>query len=314
MDVRLRPIPRTRRWGIGIAAVTAVISGFAVFMNGYGVRAWKEAGVSTASYTTMKNLVAAVLLGTILVLATRTKRRSGFTRPQRPAHWFGLAAVAFIGGAVPFLLFFEGLSRATSGQAALLHKTLVIWVALLAVPLLREHLGFGHLAAIGLLIAGQIALAGGITDLGWGVGEAMILAATLMWSVEYIIAKRLLADLSPLTVGATRMGAGVAILLGYGIVTGGFAALGSIGATEVLWVLATGTVLTAFVATWYAALSRAQAVDVAAVLVFGGVITAFLQNGFADEALPSTLGLVLMTLGAVAAAFAGWRDRQTATG
>jgi uncharacterized membrane protein len=82
----------------------------------------------------------------------------------------------------------------------------------------------------------------------------------------------------------------------------------------VLWVLVTGAVLTAFVATWYAALSRAQAVDVAAVLVFGGVITAFLQNGFADKALPSTLGLVLLTVGAIAAAFAGWRGRQTASG
>ncbi len=42
------------------------------------------------------------------------------------------------------------------------------------------------------------------------------------------------------------------------------------------WILLTGLLLTAYVATWYAALARAQAVDVTAVLVFGAVVTALL--------------------------------------
>ena len=40
-------------------------------------------------------------------------------------------------------------------QAAFIHKTLVVWVALLAVPLLHERLGPGHVGAIALLLAGQ---------------------------------------------------------------------------------------------------------------------------------------------------------------
>ena len=71
-EVDRRPlVPRTRRWGIALAAVTAVISGFAVYVNGFGVRAWRDSGASTATYTTFKNLVAAALLLALMALATR---------------------------------------------------------------------------------------------------------------------------------------------------------------------------------------------------------------------------------------------------
>ena len=55
------------------------------------------------------------------------------------AQWLGLLGVGVIGGSVPFVLFFEGLARAEATQAAFIQKTLVVWVALLAVPLLRER-------------------------------------------------------------------------------------------------------------------------------------------------------------------------------
>ena len=45
-------IPKTRLWGIALAAITAVVSGFSVFLNGYGVRSWSGAGASSAAYTT----------------------------------------------------------------------------------------------------------------------------------------------------------------------------------------------------------------------------------------------------------------------
>ena len=54
----------------------------------------------------------------------------------------------------------------------------------------------------------------------------MILGATLLWSIEIIIAKRLLVNLSSLTVGIARMAGGAAILVVYGIVSGAFAAMG----------------------------------------------------------------------------------------
>jgi drug/metabolite transporter (DMT)-like permease len=297
-------IPKTRKWGLALAAATALISGFAVFVNGYGVRAWTGTGASTAAYTTSKNLVAALFLGAVAYAAAR--RSPGTLRPQNASQWRRLALVGVIGGGVPFLLFFEGLARASSGQAAFIHKTLLIWVALLALPFLAERLTAVHLGAMALLVGGQAVMsgAGGLT---FGVGEAMILAATLLWAAEVIIAKRLLADVPSPTVAVARMGVGAIVLIGWTAVTGGFVSLGALTATHWGWALVTGLVLTGYVATWYGALARAQAVDVTAVLVFGAVVTALLETGIRGAALPSAAGLALVTAGAALAAFAAVR-------
>ena len=51
-------IPLTPAWGLRLALVTALISGVAVWLNGYAVRQVPDA----ALYTTLKNLVAAIIL------------------------------------------------------------------------------------------------------------------------------------------------------------------------------------------------------------------------------------------------------------
>ena len=127
-------LTRTRRTGLMLALLTAVISGFAIFLNSYGVKAVGNATV----YTTAKNVVAALVLCAV-VAAGRT-RGVTVSRPQGRGQWWGLVAIGVIGGSVPFVLFFEGLARASSTQAAFLNKTLVLWVALLAVVILKERL------------------------------------------------------------------------------------------------------------------------------------------------------------------------------
>ena len=84
---------RTRA-GFCLALTAAVISGFAVYANSYGVRAFGNATV----YTTAKNLVAAIVLAAVLALAGKRAGAEGFTRPAGPAQWAGLAVVAVIGG------------------------------------------------------------------------------------------------------------------------------------------------------------------------------------------------------------------------
>jgi drug/metabolite transporter (DMT)-like permease len=298
-------IPKTRRWGLTLAAATALISGFSVFINGYGVRAWAVAGASTAAYTTFKNLLAALLLGALAYAAAR-RAPAGSLRPQNASQWRRLALIGVIGGGVPFLLFFEGLARASSGQAAFIHKTLLVWVALLAIPFLGERLNALHFGAMGLLVAGQ-AVMSGVGDITFGAGEAMILAATLLWAVEVVVAKRLLADVPAPAVAVARMGIGAVVLIGWTAVTGAFASLGALTLTHWGWVLVTGLALTGYVATWYGALARAQAVDVTAVLVFGAVVTALLETGVRGAALPSAAGLAMVTVGAILAALAAVR-------
>ena len=294
----------TRRLGVILATCTAIISGFAVFINGYGVRAWKGTADPT-TYTTFKNLIAALTLVGVGVVLTRARPSIGFTRPTTRFHWVGLSLVAVLGGAVAFALFFEGLARASSGQAAFIHKTLVIWVGILAVGLLRESIRPVHIAAIALLVVGQFVLIGGVGDVTFGVGELMILAATLLWSIEVVLAKRLLGDLSSTTVGVARMAGGAAVLIGYGIVGGGFASMGTVTASQWGWVLVTGLVLSGYVGTWFAALQRAPAIDVTAILVGGAVITALLRVIVDGAALPSPLGLGLVAAGSIIVIVAG---------
>lgn len=301
-------IPRTRAWGVALAFVTAVISGVAVFVNGYGVKRFP----SPTSYTTAKNLVAAVLLLALMAGATARRSSAGWTAPRTTAERVGLLMVGVVGGGVAFVLFFEGLARASSPDAAFIQKTLVIWVALLAVPLLGERLGPAHFAAIALLLVGQAELTNNLGDLSLTRGEVMIAAATLLWALEVIVAKWLLSSLSPLTVGVSRMTIGAVVLVGYLAARGDLAQLTDASASAWWWALITGVILTGYVATWFAALARAQAVDVTAVLVFGAVITAILDRVFEGTALgPEWLGLVLITAGTAAIAAVALRPRST---
>jgi len=284
----------TRRTGILLALATAGISGFAIFLNGNGVRAFG----SPASYTTAKNAVAALVL--ILIVAATYRAGTRLTKPSGARQWIGVSAVAVIGGAVPFVLFFEGLARASSTQAAVVHKSLVIWVALLAVVLLREKLKWPHYLAIGLIVAAQIGLAGGLGNLvaiAIDTGVLMILGATLLWSVEVIVAKRLLKSLTPWTLSIARMGGGALVLVAWSATQGALGAIVPSTSAQWGWVLLTGLLLAGYVMTWHHALARAQAVDVTAVLVVGVLITAALNGVFkgADVAaqLPS-YGLIFV--------------------
>lgn len=280
--------------GVALAFLAAAISGLAVFVNGYGVRAVKDATV----YTTAKNLVAAAILVAV-ALAVRSVRPQTVPRGKRLAL---LGIVALIGGSMPFVLFFEGLARASSTHAAFIHKTLFLWVAILAVPLLGERLRAAHLLAAGLLIGGLLALEGGLDGFSLAGGELLILAATLLWAAETVVVKRLLNDVAPMTVALARMGIGSAALVAWVAISGRWDALSSLGATGWLWAAATGAILGCYVLTWFTALARAQAVDVTAILVAGAVITALLKG------TPQT-GLILIAAGALAVAASTRRRR-----
>lgn len=294
----------TRRSGILLALVTAAISGFSVFVNARGVRVFASATV----YTTGKNVVAAVLLLAVVGLGARTGAR--LTRPAGGRQWLALAAIGVIGGSIPFVLFFEGLARATSPQAAFIHKTLLLWVALLALPLLRERLQWGHWVAIGLLVVGQVGLAGGLPS-SFGTPGLLILAATLLWSVEVVVAKRLLGEVSSWTVAVARMGLGSVALLAWLAVRGQLGGLASMTGEQVGWVLATGVLLSCYVATWFAALARAQAVDVTAVLVLAAPVTAGLSAAVNGTPLaPQAVWLALVVVGGAVAVWVGGRGAR----
>lgn len=219
----------------------------------------------------------------------------------------GLLAIALIGGSVPFVLFFSGLAIATAPTAAFIHKTLFIWVALMAVPFLGERLGLLQIGAFGLLLASQVLIAPP-TGLIWGAGETMIAAATLLWSVEVVLAKRLLVGVSAPLLGAARMGLGLIVLVGYLTISGRLGGLAAISGEAFLWILVTGALLAGYVATWFTALKYAPATTVTSVLVAAVVVTGVMSS-VSNGAVPDPrviLGYILVVV-AVALVVAGGR-------
>lgn len=309
--------PERRLPGALVAGATALVSGVSVFVNSYGVHAVRQPAV----YTTAKNVVAAVLLAAgLAVWHGRTRRHPvragtparvapGAVPPAGLATWAGVAYVGAVGGGLAFVLFFSGLARSSAEPAAFLHDTLVVWVALLAWPALRERLSPWNAAAVVLLVAGQVAVTGGVGHLVAGTGELLVLAATALWAVETVVAKRLLGAVSPGSLASLRMGIGAAVLVGYVAVTGHLGTLVGLRAGQLGWVLLTGCLLAGYVATWMVALARARALDVTSVLVGSVVVTALLQAAVGHGGLgPEALGLVLVCAGAGAVLWA-WPRR-----
>jgi drug/metabolite transporter (DMT)-like permease len=255
--------------GVVLALGTAAISGLSVYVNAFGVKLVPDAAV----YTTAKNGVAAIILvGLALVLGAAREARVLDGR-----HRGGLLAIAIVGGSIPFVLFFSGLAIATAPTAAFIHKTLFIWVALMAVPLLGERVGLIQVAALGVLLTAQVLIAPP-TGVSWGAGETMIAAATLLWSVEVILAKRLLVGISAPLLGAARMGLGFVVLVGYLAASGRLGGIGAISGEALLWVVVTGGLLAGYVVTWFSALRLAPATTTTSVLVAGAVVTGVISS------------------------------------
>ena len=269
----------TKRIGIGLAAVTALVSGVSVFVNASAVRAFGD----PVLFTTLKNGVAAIVL--VAMAAAVVDRAPMRIRRLDPRSLAGLVLLGAIGGSIPFVLFFTGLANASAPAAALIHKTLFLWVALLAVVLLRERLGALQIGALGVLVVAQLLILPA-DGLALTSGEWMIAAATGMWAVEVVVAKRLLGRVPSPIAGAARLGIGLILLLAYVVVTGGLTGIGALGLEQWAWVIVTGGLLSAYVATWYAALRRAPASAVTAVLTLGAPITAALQLA-ANGQIPS---------------------------
>jgi len=262
-------LPQTVTWGIALAFAAALISGFSVWVNSYAMKEVRDPTV----FTTAKNAIVGLALVAFLL-------RPGAELPRLPRSGRSramLVALGVVGGSIPFVLFFEGLSRSGPGNAAFIQKTLFIWVAILAVPLLKERVGRWQLLGFGMLLAAQLVI-GRPSSWNPGDGEWMVLAATGLWTVETVVARKLLPEV-PATLAATaRMMLGGALLLAYVAFRGKLHILTGLDAEQWRWVIWTSAILLVYVVTWYSALQRAPATAVTSILAVAAPITAALAT------------------------------------
>jgi drug/metabolite transporter (DMT)-like permease len=281
------------RTGVYLALLTALISGVAVFVNKFAITGLKDPVLLSG----LKN----ALVATAIVGAFVAARRLDEVRRLRRSQVLGLLLIGIVGGGIPFILFFKGLAMTDAVNAAFLHKTLFLWVALLAVPLLGERLGRWQLAAIGVLLAGSTYL---LLPRGWnpGAGDLLVLAATWLWAIEAILARKILVGGVSAQLGAgARMTVGSVVILTYLGATGALGGVGALGGMGVVWLLVTAVFLIGYVLSWYAALKHAPAAIVTSVLVLGYPITAVL-SALRAGSIPETTTLAGLGLVAVAVA------------
>ena len=284
------------RLGYMFAALNAVISGFAVFINTYGVKLFTDSTL----YTAMKNGVVGVAVLVPIVLFTT--QRAEIKRLRR-GQWGLLLLLAIIGGSLPYILTFRGFQLSTPTTNALLSHLNFVFVAILAAVFLRERVGWLVWVALGVLLVGA----------SWGLnlhavslnaGGWLILASTVFFAIASIMMKSMLQDLSPALVMSAKMSLGSLLIFGYVGATGHLGEIAELNRQQWLFVLATGLILLAFTVTAVLALNYCSATAATAIPAAAPIITTMLVVISTQSLkLPKTslisLGLVLIATLAV---------------
>lgn len=278
--------------GIYLALITALISGISIFVNKFAVAAVGQPLVFTA----LKNTAVGILVLGVLIGARKIPKLKQLKSKEK----IYLLLIGIIGGAIPFYLFFTGITMIPAINAALIHKTLVIWVMILAIPLLKEKVNGLQLLAIALLFSSNLVI-GGFKGFLFAQGELLILAATILWAIETVIAKKVLKGVDPDIVVAARMVIGAAILMVAAIFTApaAFGNILTLSVVQTLFVVATVVFLLGYVMSWYRALKFAPAIVVTSVLVSSTLVTNILSASFITHTwtLQNTYQMILILSG-----------------
>lgn len=274
--------------GLLLVLGTALISGTVVFISKIGVTV-----INPYIFAGLKNIIVAlVVVGWLLMLKDWQLLRS-----LNKKQWLLLLGVGLIGGSIPFLLYFKGLSLTTPVQAAFIHKTLFIYVAVLAVVFLKEKISRGFLIGGLLLLLGNILLLRIIPhQFGWG--DFFILIATLFWASENVLSKYLLKELPSRIVIWGRMFFGSIFIILFWLMTGQAHLAASLNIQQIGWVLITSVFLFGYLATWYTGLKYLKVSVAATILLLASPITTLLSLLFLGQilVLSQVLGIVLITL------------------
>ncbi len=278
--------------GFYLALITAFISGISIFLNKFAVEAVKNPLI----FTTTKNVLVGIFILSFILISGKWKLIKKLNKSQI----IKLFLIGIIGGSLPFYLFFTGLSQIPAINAAIIQKTLVFWVIILALPLLKEKLSKLQLLAIILLFSGNLFI-GGFTGFKFSSGELLILLATILWAVENVIAKKVLSIVDSDLVTSARMGFGSLILIFIMLFSNpsGFGQIILFNQTQWLWIILSAILLLGYVSIWYRALKLAPAIIVTSVLVTSTLITNLLSAIFITKVWSMEMGLqaLLIILG-----------------
>ena len=282
---------------------TAFISGLSVFVNKFGI-----AVINPYIFTGLKNIIITLLIISWLLMMKDWKILKNLKQKQ----WLLLILIGLVGGSVPFLLFFKGLSMTSGVQAAFMHKTMFIYIAILAFVFLKEKISKNFLIAGLLLLLGNILLLK-LTSYSFGLGDVLILIATLFWAGENVLSKYMLNDLPSRIVIWGRMFFGSIFIILFLLMTNQIGLVSSLSINQLGWVMITSVLLFGYVCTWYSGLKYIKVSEAAVILLLATPITTLLSWMFLDKALliSQIIGIILSLLASFIFLYA--KDKSVST-
>lgn len=258
--------------GYFLVFLTAIISGFAIFISKFGVSV-----INPYIFTWLKNLTVVILLTGLLLALKDWRALKKIKRKQ----WFLLIIIGLVGGSIPFLLFFKGLSMTSAPLGSFIHKTMFIYVTFLAFFFLKEKIDKRFLLGGFFLILGNFLL---LKKLSFTLepGYSLILLATLFWAVENTISKYVLRELPGRIVAWARMFFGAFFIFLFLLGNGQISLIATLNFTQIIWVFITAVFLFGYVMTWYSGLKYIPVSQATVILLFGAPITTLLSFVFGE--------------------------------
>lgn len=231
-------------------------------------------------FTGLKNSLAALLAISWILMAKDWRILVKLSKKK----WLLLLLVGLLGGFIPFILFFKGLSMTSAAQAGFIHKLMFIFIFIFAALWLKEKVKQSYIIGGWLLLLANLFLLN-FLPVEFNLGSWLILIAVIFWSLESVISKHLLKDLPSRIVIWARMFFGSIFIFVF------LAAIGQAGLVFELswqqagWVMITGVILFGYLATWYTGLAYLKVSTASLILLLASPITSLLSLIFLSRNL-----------------------------
>jgi drug/metabolite transporter (DMT)-like permease len=173
-----------------------------------------------------------------------------------------------------------------------------LWVGVLALIFLKEKLSKGMVIGAIMLLIGNFLLLK-INNFSLTTGDWLILAATLLWSIETIISKQALKTIDSKVVAFGRMFFGTAIILMFLALTNKLTLALTLTSSQLFWILITSAFLLGYTFTWYSGLKHVKATIATSILLLGSVITTLLELAWGTKITATQIGGIILLISGV---------------
>ena len=163
------------------------------------------------TFNALRLLLAAAVFQIAMAVQARRAPWSPLTRRE----WFMVFVLAVVGTVLYQLFFLAGVARTSVANSALIFGCTPVAVAIMASIAGHERLTATRWIGAGLSLAGIYALVGHRAALSTStlVGDALVFAGMLCWSLYSVMAQPLLTHHSPLVITGWSMTIGAALYL-----------------------------------------------------------------------------------------------------